>query len=61
MCIRDSGQISTVWVGGGTIIPWGCVPVAAICGIKAADLAKKNLIPVVCGLAATTIAAIILM
>lgn len=55
------GQISTVWVGGGTIIPWGCVPVAAICGIKAADLAKKNLIPVVCGLAATTIAAIILM
>lgn len=55
------GQISTVWVGGGTIIPWGCVPVAAICGIKAADLAKKNLIPVICGLAATTIAAIILM
>ena len=55
------GQISTVWVGGGTIIPWGCVPVAAICGIKAADLAKKNLIPVVCGLAATTITAILLM
>lgn len=55
------GQISTVWVGGGTIIPWGCVPVAAICGIKAADLAKKNLIPVVCGLAATAITAIILM
>lgn len=55
------GQISTVWVGGGTIIPWGCVPVAAICGIKAADLAKKNFIPVVCGLAATTITAIILM
>ena len=55
------GQISTVWVGGGTIIPWGCVQVAAICGIKAADLAKKNLIPVVCGLAATTITAIILM
>lgn len=55
------GQISTVWVGGGTIIPWGCVPVAAICGIKAADLAKKNLIPVVCGLAVTTVAAIVLM
>ena len=55
------GQISTVWVGGGTIIPWGCVPVAAICGIKAADLAKKNLIPVVCGLAVTTAAAIVLM
>lgn len=59
--LASLGQISTVWVGGGTIIPWGCVPVAAICGIKAADLAKKNLIPVVCGLAATTITAIILM
>ena len=59
--LAELGQISTVWVGGGTIIPWGCVPVAAICGIKAADLAKKNLIPVVCGLAATTITAIILM
>nr|WP_300128930.1 hypothetical protein [uncultured Butyricicoccus sp.] len=55
------GQLSTVWVGGGTIIPWGCIPVAAICGIKATDLAKKNLIPVVCGLAATTLAAILLM
>ncbi|MDD3416486.1 MAG: hypothetical protein PHY47_21190 [Lachnospiraceae bacterium] len=55
------GQISTIWVGGGTIIPWGVIPVAAICGIKPADLARKNLIPVICGLVATTIAAIFLI
>ena len=55
------GQIATIWVGGGTIIPWGCIPVAAICGVKATDLARKNLIPVLCGLAATTVAAIFLI
>jgi hypothetical protein len=55
------GQISTIWVGGGTIIPWGVIPVAAICGIKPADLARKNLIPVICGLVATTMVAIFLI
>lgn len=55
------GQITTVWVGGGTIIPWGVIPVAAICGVKPADLARKNLIPVICGLVAMTIGAILLM
>ncbi|MDO4553864.1 MAG: hypothetical protein Q4B70_01805 [Lachnospiraceae bacterium] len=55
------GQIATVWVGGGTIIPWGVIPVAAICGVKPQDLARKNLIPVVCGLGVTTVVAIFLM
>ena len=55
------GQIATVWVGGGTVIPWGVIPVAAICGVKPQDLARKNLIPVVCGLVVTTIAAVFIM
>ncbi len=55
------GQIVTVWVGGGTIIPWGVIPVAAICGIEATDLARKNLIPVLCGFAATIIVALFLV
>lgn len=55
------GQIVTVWCGGGTIIPWGVIPVASICNVKAADLARKNLIPVLCGMVATVITAIILM
>lgn len=55
------GQIITVWVGGGTIIPWAVIPVAAICGISAADLARKNLIPVLCGIGATIFVAIIIL
>lgn len=55
------GQIITVWTGGGTIIPWGVIPVAAICNVKAADLARKNLIPVLCGMGATLIVAIFLI
>ncbi|NLC83708.1 MAG: hypothetical protein GX749_01335 [Ruminococcaceae bacterium] len=50
--IAALGQIVTVWVGGGTVIPWGVIPVAAICGVKASDLARKNLIPVMAGMAA---------
>ena len=55
------GQIITIWTGGGTIIPWGVIPVAAICNVKAADLARKNLIPVLCGMGATLIVAIFMI
>ena len=55
------GQITTVWVGGGTVIPWGVVPVAAICGISPAELARKNLIPVIAGIIAMGIAALVLV
>ncbi len=49
------GQIITVWVGGGTIIPWAVVPVAAICKVSPNELARRNLIPVICGIIATCI------
>lgn len=55
------GQIITIWVGGGTIIPWGVIPVAAICGVEASELARKNLIPVLCGFGATIIVALFLI
>jgi hypothetical protein len=55
------GQISAVWVGGGTIIPWGIIPVAAIAGVDPNDLARKNFIPVISGLVITTIVAVILL
>jgi len=55
------GQIITVWVDGGTIIPWAVIPVAAICGVSAADLARKNLIPVLCGIGATILVAMIIL
>lgn len=55
------GQITTVWVGGGTIIPWGVVPVAAICGISPSELARKNMIPVISGIIVTGIVAMFLI
>lgn len=55
------GQMAGVWTGGGTIIPWGVIPVAAIAGVNPIDLARKNFIPVIIGLAVTTVVAIFLM
>ncbi|MCR1970458.1 hypothetical protein [Clostridium cochlearium] len=48
------GQISTIWVGGGTLIPWALLPVAAICKVDPFELAKRNFKPVVIGLIVTT-------
>lgn len=55
------GQIAGIWVGGGTIIPWAVIPVAAICGVDAFELAKKNIKPVVIGLVATTLVAMLII
>ncbi len=55
------GQIAAIWVGGGTLIPWALIPAAAICGVSPFELARRNLIPVVVGLAVTTIVAIFLI
>jgi hypothetical protein len=59
--IAALGQIATVWVGGGCIIPWGVVPVAAVCRVSPQELARKNFLPVLIGLIATTIVAVFLM
>lgn len=55
------GQIGGVWTGGGTIIPWGLIPVAAITGVNPIELARRNFFPVMLGFAATTVVAILLM
>jgi TRAP-type C4-dicarboxylate transport system permease large subunit len=55
------GQISMIWIGGGTIIPWALLPVSAITGVPAMELARKNFWPCICGVTAATIVAIILM
>ncbi|MGE4282747.1 MAG: hypothetical protein AB7G87_03420 [Clostridia bacterium] len=55
------GQIVTIWVGGGTIIPWAVIPVAAICNVSPLELARKNLIPVMVGFLATVIVAMIIL
>lgn len=55
------GQIAGIWVGGGTIIPWALIPAAAICGVSPFELARRNIKPVLLGLAVTTIVAIIII
>ncbi|SDC65272.1 hypothetical protein SAMN02799630_01086 [Paenibacillus sp. UNCCL117] len=55
------GQVAGIWVGGGTLIPWALIPAAAICGVSPFELARRNLKPVLLGLAATTVAAMFLI
>ncbi|MEW9122830.1 MAG: hypothetical protein AB2421_08970 [Thermotaleaceae bacterium] len=55
------GQIGAIWVGGGTLVPWGLIPAAAICRVLPMDLARRNFIPVVTGLIVTTIVAMFLI
>lgn len=49
------GQIITIWVGGGTIIPWSVVPIAAVCNAEPVDIVKKNILPVMTGILFTVI------
>ena len=51
------GQITAIFVGGGTIVPWGIIPVAAICNISPIELARKNLVPVLIGFGCTFLVA----
>lgn len=55
------GQIATIWVGGGTLIPWALLPVAAICKVDPFELAKRNFKPVALGLIVTTLFAIFII
>jgi hypothetical protein len=57
------GQVAAIWVGGGCLSAWafGAVASAGVAGIAPAELVRKNLIPVLGGLAVSTILAIILL
>lgn len=44
------GQAGAQWIGGGTIIPWAVIPVAAMCGVDPGELARRNTIPVLVAL-----------
>ena len=59
--LASLGQIAAVFVGGGTIVPWGIIPVAAICGVNPMDLARKNLLPVCLGFTAVFFTACFLL
>ena len=58
--LASLGQIFAIWVGGGTITPWGVIPVAAICKVDPLELSKRNIIPVFVGFIATIAISIII-
>ncbi|MDR3076912.1 MAG: hypothetical protein LBU26_06390, partial [Synergistaceae bacterium] len=57
------GQMGSIWSGGGTLVPWsfGLAATAGVAGVNPVELARKNFIPVCCGLLASTIVGIFLM
>ncbi|MEG6584717.1 hypothetical protein [Dendrosporobacter sp. 1207_IL3150] len=55
------GQIAGIFTGGGTLIPWSLIAVAAICNVSPFELARRNLIPVISGFLAMTLLAIFLI
>jgi len=60
--LAGAGQIASVWVGGGTIIPWsGVCAVAGIAGVSPEELARRNLIPVFLGLLTVGIVAALML
>lgn len=59
--LAAAGQITAIFVGGGTVVPWGLIPVAAVCGVSPMELARKNFIPVFMGFAFTFAAACLLL
>lgn len=55
------GQYFSVVVGGGTIIPWAVIPAAAITGTDPVEIARRNLVPTLCGMAGVVIVAIFML
>ncbi len=49
------GQMGSIWTGGGTIIAWSSlIAIAGFCGISVMELVRKNFVPVMLGLIAST-------
>ncbi|WP_368654626.1 hypothetical protein AB4Y30_06240 [Ornithinibacillus sp. 4-3] len=53
------GQMGAVWTGGGAIIAWSSlIAIAGFCGVSVMELVRKNFIPVIIGLVASTLIAV---
>lgn len=49
------GQVVSIWIGGGTLVPWALLPAAAICGVDPLEVVRKNIVPVMVGIVVTGI------
>lgn len=60
--LASLGQVITIWVGAGVLLPWsGVRTVAAEAGLTREALAQANRLPVIIGIAAATIVATVLL
>lgn len=61
--IAAAGQMGSIWTGGGCLVPWafGLAATAGVAGVSALELARRNFIPVLCGLLVSSMLAIFLM
>lgn len=60
--LASLGQIGSVWVGGGTMVPWSGVCVAAaMANVPPDDLARRNFLPVSVGFLVAAALAFLLM
>ncbi len=59
--LASLGEITCIWVGGGTIIPWSVVPVTAIIKVDPDSIVKRNLFPVIIGLICGYIVTVLLL
>ncbi|MGM8364319.1 hypothetical protein ACLIBG_02435 [Virgibacillus sp. W0181] len=55
------GQMGSIWTGGGTLVAWSSlIAIAGFCGISVMELVRKNFLPVILGLLASTILAVVI-
>lgn len=59
--LASLGEITCIWVGGGTIIPWSVVPVTAIIKVNPDSIVRRNLFPVIIGLICAYIITVLLL
>lgn len=60
--LASLGQIGSVWVGGGTMVPWsGVVVAAAMANVSPDELARRNFLPVTIGFIVVALLGLLLM
>lgn len=59
--LASLGEITCIWVGGGTIIPWSVVPVTAIIKVDPNSIVRRNLLSVIIGLICGYIVTILIL
>ncbi|WP_235999002.1 hypothetical protein [Qaidamihabitans albus] len=56
------GQMGNIWSGGGTLVAWSSlIAVAGFARVPVLDLARRCFLPVMCGLAAAAVVAVVFL